>query len=204
MLHCITIDSDSLSDEMVTLRDRDTTKQQRVPMSEAVSIVEKEFMTFNFFESMRKNLKIIMKTKFTLFIFGFIFGDSFTLICTHLSNLQVNLLFLKRRIVLAQKKVILVLGSGGIRGLAHLGVLEVLEKHKIPISEIVGCSAGSLIGAFYAATLNSSYSDTYFVPKGKDLVDFDLLGLRYGLSSKLFIIFDKNLPVMILINLKFF
>ena len=39
--YCITIDSDSLSDEMVTLRDRDTTKQQRVPMSEAVSIVEK-------------------------------------------------------------------------------------------------------------------------------------------------------------------
>lgn len=47
-------------------------------------------------------------------------------------------------------EVALVLGAGGSRGLAHLGVLEVLEREGIPIDLIVGSSAGSLIGALYA------------------------------------------------------
>lgn len=46
--------------------------------------------------------------------------------------------------------VALVLGGGGGRGIAHLGVLEVLEKHNIPIDLIVGTSAGSVVGAMYA------------------------------------------------------
>ena len=41
-------------------------------------------------------------------------------------------------------RVALVLGSGGVRGMAHVGVLEVLEDAGIPIDLIVGCSAGSL------------------------------------------------------------
>lgn len=49
------------------------------------------------------------------------------------------------------KKIGLVLGSGGLRGLAHIGVLKVLEEEKIPIAFIVGCSIGSLIGALYAS-----------------------------------------------------
>ncbi|MBO9667494.1 MAG: patatin-like phospholipase family protein [Bdellovibrio sp.] len=48
-------------------------------------------------------------------------------------------------------RVGLVLGGGGARGLAHLGVLEVLEKNRIPVDCIVGTSAGSLIGGSYAA-----------------------------------------------------
>lgn len=48
------------------------------------------------------------------------------------------------------KKIGLVLGSGGMRGMAHIGVLKVLEKEKIPIAFIVGCSIGSVIGALYA------------------------------------------------------
>jgi NTE family protein len=46
--------------------------------------------------------------------------------------------------------VALVLSGGGARGLAHAGVIEVLEKHQIPIDLIVGSSAGSIIGALYA------------------------------------------------------
>ncbi|MEM7361667.1 MAG: patatin-like phospholipase family protein [Bacteroidota bacterium] len=46
--------------------------------------------------------------------------------------------------------ITLVLGAGGAKGIAHLGVLEVLHKAKIPIDLIVGCSMGALIGAFYA------------------------------------------------------
>jgi len=43
-----------------------------------------------------------------------------------------------------------VLGGGSARGLAHIGVLKVLEKEKIPIHRIVGTSMGALIGAAYS------------------------------------------------------
>ena len=49
------------------------------------------------------------------------------------------------------KKVTLVLGGGSARGIAHIGVLKVLVREKIPISRIVGTSMGALIGAAYAA-----------------------------------------------------
>jgi NTE family protein len=48
-------------------------------------------------------------------------------------------------------KISLALGSGGLRGLAHIGVLKVFEQEKIPIHMIAGCSIGSMIGALYAA-----------------------------------------------------
>ncbi|HJV44135.1 MAG TPA: patatin-like phospholipase family protein [Bacillota bacterium] len=51
-------------------------------------------------------------------------------------------------------KVGLALGSGGARGLAHIGVIKVLEEEGIPIDYIVGSSMGSLIGAFYASGMN--------------------------------------------------
>ena len=53
-----------------------------------------------------------------------------------------------------RKKIGLVLGSGGARGLAHLGVLKVLEKENIKIDYLVGVSMGSLIAAYYALGLN--------------------------------------------------
>lgn len=49
------------------------------------------------------------------------------------------------------KGVSLVLGGGAARGLAHIGVLDVLDKNHIPIREIIGCSMGSVIGALYCA-----------------------------------------------------
>lgn len=45
----------------------------------------------------------------------------------------------------------LALGGGFARGYAHLGVLRVLEEHKIPISCISGSSIGSILGAAYAS-----------------------------------------------------
>lgn len=47
-------------------------------------------------------------------------------------------------------KVGLALGGGGARGLAHIGVLKVLEKENIPIDFITGSSMGAIIGAMYA------------------------------------------------------
>jgi NTE family protein len=48
-------------------------------------------------------------------------------------------------------KIGLALGSGGLRGLAHIGVLSVLERENITIDYMAGCSMGSLIGALYLA-----------------------------------------------------
>jgi NTE family protein len=54
--------------------------------------------------------------------------------------------FFKRK-----KRVALVLGSGGARGLAHVGVIKALVKNKIPIDMVVGASSGALIGGLFAS-----------------------------------------------------
>ncbi len=46
--------------------------------------------------------------------------------------------------------LVLALGGGGARGIAHIGVLEVLERERIPIRAVVGTSIGAEIGAFLA------------------------------------------------------
>ena len=55
-----------------------------------------------------------------------------------------------RNIFKKRKSVTLVLGGGSARGLAHIGVLKILEREKIPIDRVVGTSMGSIIGAGYA------------------------------------------------------
>jgi len=57
---------------------------------------------------------------------------------------------LNAKSIIKRPKIGLVLGSGGARGIAHIGVLKVLEKNNIPIDYIAGASAGALIGAYYA------------------------------------------------------
>lgn len=47
-------------------------------------------------------------------------------------------------------KVAVVLGAGAAKGFAHIGVLKVLESHRVPIHMVVGASAGSLVGSLYA------------------------------------------------------
>ncbi len=49
-----------------------------------------------------------------------------------------------------EKKITLVLGSGGARGLAHIGVIKVLEELGVRPQRIIGSSMGALIGALYA------------------------------------------------------
>jgi NTE family protein len=50
----------------------------------------------------------------------------------------------------ARPRVALVLSGGGAKGIAHVGVLEVLEELRIPIDFIVGTSMGAIVGALYA------------------------------------------------------
>jgi NTE family protein len=47
-------------------------------------------------------------------------------------------------------KVALALGAGGARGIAHVGVLKVLQRESIPVDLVVGTSIGALVGAAYA------------------------------------------------------
>lgn len=68
-----------------------------------------------------------------------------------LSLLTVAFLFNGEIAQAKRPRVGLVLGGGGARGFAHVGVLKVLEENNIPIDCIVGTSIGSLVGASYAA-----------------------------------------------------
>ncbi len=48
-------------------------------------------------------------------------------------------------------KVGLALSGGGAKGLAHIGVLKVLEENNIPIHKVAGTSMGSIVGVLYCA-----------------------------------------------------
>ncbi len=54
-------------------------------------------------------------------------------------------------VVKPRKKVGLALGSGGWRGLAHIGVIKALVQNDIPIDIIAGSSVGAVVGGLYAA-----------------------------------------------------
>ncbi|TFH85923.1 patatin [Billgrantia azerbaijanica] len=57
------------------------------------------------------------------------------------------------------KRVALVLGSGGARGYAHIGVIEELEARGYEIVAISGCSMGAVVGGVYAAGQLEGYRD---------------------------------------------
>ncbi len=55
------------------------------------------------------------------------------------------------------KKVHLVLGSGGARGMAHIGVIEMLEQDGYEIVEVIGCSMGAVVGGIYCTGFLNQY-----------------------------------------------
>ncbi|GIU69968.1 MAG: esterase [Candidatus Woesearchaeota archaeon] len=81
-------------------------------------------------------------------------------------------------------KVGLVLSGGGARGFAQIGVLKVLNKNKIPINKIAGCSIGALIGACYAYDQNPERIEELLlkIKSKKDVYDysFSIKGLIKG------------------------
>ena len=58
---------------------------------------------------------------------------------------------------MAGKKISLVLGSGGARGYAHIGVIEALEARGYEIVSVSGCSMGALVGGLYACGKLAEY-----------------------------------------------
>ena len=62
----------------------------------------------------------------------------------------------------SRPKVGLVLGGGGAKGAAEVGVLKVIEKAEIPIDYIAGTSIGSIVGSLYAAGYSAAELETMF------------------------------------------
>jgi len=58
-----------------------------------------------------------------------------------------------------KKRIALVLGSGGARGYAHIGVIEELERRGYDIACIAGCSMGAVVGGIYGAGKLDLYRD---------------------------------------------
>jgi len=59
-----------------------------------------------------------------------------------------------------RKRVAVVLSGGGAKGMAHIGVLKVLEKAGIPVDIVTGTSMGSIIGGLYAIGYNANSLDS--------------------------------------------
>lgn len=76
------------------------------------------------------------------------------------------------------KTVSLVLGSGGARGFAHIGVIHWLEEHDYKIESVAGCSIGALIGGAYAAGKLDEYEKWVCSVSKADI--FKLLDLSWG------------------------
>ena len=79
------------------------------------------------------------------------------------------------------KKIGIALSGGGARGLAHLGVLDVLEREGIHISAVAGTSMGSVIGALYCSGITVKeilkYATTYSLFFKKYYTGFNLNNL---------------------------
>jgi NTE family protein len=80
-----------------------------------------------------------------------------------------------------QKTVSLVLGSGGARGLAHIGVIKWLEENNYAIRSISGCSMGALIGGIYAAGKLNVYTNWVRAITKTDILK--LLDISFGKSG---------------------
>lgn len=69
----------------------------------------------------------------------------------HLVALVLGCLVSQGNVLGQDARIGLVLGGGGARGAAHIGVLKVLERERIPVHAIAGTSIGAVVGGLYAA-----------------------------------------------------
>ena len=82
-----------------------------------------------------------------------------------------------QRIAKAQPVVGLVLGAGGSRGFAHVGVLKALEAAGIDADVIVGVSSGAVVAALHAGGMRAEELEaTALAVEDSDLLDFTLFG----------------------------
>jgi len=82
--------------------------------------------------------------------------------------------------------VALVLGSGGDRGFAHIGVIKALEANGIKVDMVLGTSAGSVVGALYAGGYNGLALEKLALEMDREkLKDFDISRRGYVRGEQL-------------------
>jgi NTE family protein len=83
----------------------------------------------------------------------------------------------------SRPKVALVLSGGVARGFAHVGVIRVLERQKIPIDIIVGVDTGSLVAAIYADRRNASELERVALAlEERDIFDYNFINPTQGFA----------------------
>jgi len=78
------------------------------------------------------------------------------------------------------KSVRLILGSGGARGLAHIGAIREIEKRGYEIKSVIGCSVGAMVGGCYCAGKLDKFEEWVCSLSEWDVVRF----LDFSLTSK--------------------
>lgn len=104
-----------------------------------------------------------------------------------------------------KRKVALVLSSGGARGMAHIGVIEELEKLSFEISAVSGSSMGAVVGGIYATGKLNDFTewaknlhrlDVY------NLMDFSVAGNGFIKGNKVFSEIQKFVPDQLIEELR--
>ena len=93
-----------------------------------------------------------------------------------------------------RKKVGVALSGGGMKGVAHIGVLRVLEEYNIPIDLISGTSAVAIIGALYSAEPNAKKLEKEILSQDlNDLIDYTISSHGFVKGKKIEDFLSKRL-----------
>ncbi len=111
-------------------------------------------------------------------------------------------LFWKKRLPIlpsARPRIVLALSGGGVRGMAHIGLLKVLQEESIPICAITGCSAGAIVGGLYAATEDVAYTKNTFTALASITKNYKIVGipkLLRGIQGNGFISLERGIKFL--------
>jgi len=89
-------------------------------------------------------------------------------------------------------KLGLALSGGGVRGIAHAGVLRALEENNIKVDMIAGTSCGSLVASLYAMGYSPYYIYILFKKYAKEIAGINMVTFATGLNS---ILLNKKLKI---------
>jgi NTE family protein len=99
--------------------------------------------------------------------------------------------------VTKMKKLGLALGGGGLKGLAHIGILQILEDNEIPLAIISGTSVGSIIAALHGSGMSAyQIEDEVLKLKPHNYLDYNISGLIKHILAQ-FIPIDNSLDGII-------
>ncbi|MDX1629369.1 MAG: patatin-like phospholipase family protein [Fulvivirga sp.] len=132
--------------------------------------------------------------------------------------LLLAFIFLLSPFLAQSQKVAVVLSGGGAKGLAHVGVLKLLEENNIPIDYLVGTSMGGIVGGLYAAGysvdeieamllsddfqrwVNGDFEKGYNYFYSKEEPDASFLSLKLSLDSTMHATFASSLASELTLN----